>query len=258
MLYGRAGFQYGNLTVHAYGDTAELKIAVYPDRKFQDIYDDHGLYVYKPVLHGSFSYGCMQAPMKENFKDRLFFAMLRTEQERPYHGIEANYMRLNMRGMTLDEEHFWLDSPVSRPFLRKDIPPELAPYRNLRSCGWGRDLESILPALGLVDYIVYTTEAITPAQERAWLDALVARGYEQVERFHEERYGMIPARDFGLLARKVTESLPEARTAETSPRWTWTVSINCGIPPSAEAGPVLGPAETNGSAPPGTGQFRAL
>jgi len=214
MLYMAVlAFQYGNLTVHAYGDTAELKIAVYPDRKFQDIYDDHGLYVYKPVLHGSFSYGCMQAPMKENFKDRLFFAMLRTEQERPYHGIEANYMRLNMRGMTLDEEHFWLDSPVSRPFLRKDIPPELAPYRNLRSCGWGRDLESILPALGLVDYIVYTTEAITPAQERAWLDALVARGYEQVERFHEERYGMIPARDFGLLARKVTESLPEARTA---------------------------------------------
>lgn len=207
-------FQYGNLTVHAYGGAAELKVPVSPDPEFQEIYDDHGLYVYKPVLHGSFSYGRMRAPMKENFKDRLFFSMLKAEQERPYYGIEANYVRLNIRGMTLDEEHFWLDSPNANPFRRKDVPAELTPYRNLRSCGWGREIENILPVLPLVDYVAYTTEGITPEKEQAWLNALGEQGYELVERFHEERFGMVPARYFGLLARNTTESLPAARTPE--------------------------------------------
>ena len=206
-------FQYGNLTVHAYGPAAEAKIPVYADAKFQKIYDDHGLYFFKPVLRGSFSYGRMQAPMTENFKDRLFFAMLKTEQERPYYGIEALYARLNMRGMILDEEHFWSNDAGGNPFLRHDIPPDLVPVRKFKSFGWAKDLENLLPALILVDYVAYSTEGITPDQEQAWLKTMGEHGFEPVERFYEERFGMVPARWFGLLARKPAGPLPAARTA---------------------------------------------
>ncbi len=205
-------FQYGNLTFHAYGAVAELKLPVYADRKFQKVYNDHGLYVYKPVLCGSFSYGRMQAPMKDSFKDRLFFAMLKTEQERPFHGITANYARLNIRGMVLDEEHYWPDGAIRNPFRRLDIPPELAPYRNLKSYGWGEDLDAILPALCMVDYVAYTTEGIAPEKEREWQATLASHGFELIERFHEARFGMTPARWFGLMARKTVEPPPEAHT----------------------------------------------
>lgn len=207
-------FQFGNLTVQAYTFAPEIKVPVYVDREFQQVYDDHGLYIYKPTLHGSFSYARMQAPTQENYKDRLFFAMLREERKMPYYGIEANYVRLNMRGMLLEQEHFWLDNGAPNPFRRKDIPPELAPYRNLRNCGWGKELEEIQPILGMTDYVVYTTEDITEEKERVWLDALAADGFSLVERFKEDRFGMVPARYFGLLAHAPRKALHEAKTPD--------------------------------------------
>lgn len=205
-------FQYGNLTVHAYAAAPEAKIAVYPDREFQKAYADPGLYFYKSVLHGSFSYARLQAPTKENFKDRLFFAMLREEQKQPYCGIEANYVRLNIRGMLLDQEHFWLDNAGPNPFRRRDLPPELTPYRNLKNSGWGKKFEDVQPILGMTDYVAYTTEGITEEKEKTWLEALAAEGFTLVERFQEPRSGLVPARYFGLLAHAPRESLPEART----------------------------------------------
>jgi len=207
-------FQYGNLTVHAYGPLAEAKIPVILDKKFQPIYDDLGLYLFKPVIHGSNAYGRMQAPTQDNFKDRLFFAMLREEQKRPFHGIEGNYARLNIRGMILDEEHFWLEGDTGNPFRRKDIPPELTPYRNLRHYGWGRDLTNIMPVIDLVDYVAYTTEDITPKVEQEWLKTIEAKGFEVIERFLEPRSGMVPEKYFGLLARKNSPPLPRPNSQE--------------------------------------------
>ena len=207
-------FQFGNLSVRAYGPLAGVKLPVYVDREFQEVYDDHGLYFWKSMLHGSFSYGRMQAPMNDNYKDRLFFAMLEEEQKRPFHGIAANYARLNIRGMMLEEQHFWLDGSHINPFRRKDIPPSLTPWRNFRQYGWGRTLDEILPALGLVDYVAYTTEQVAPEQEQEWLRVLEDNGFELVLRFHEERFGRVPARYFGLLARRPEEALPEPASPE--------------------------------------------
>lgn len=207
-------FQFGNLAVHAYGPIAEAKLPVILDKKYQAVYNDPGLYFYKPVLHASSAYGRMQAPTKDNFKDRLFFSMLKAEQERPYHGIEAPYTRLNIRGMILDEEHFWLDGNGGNPFRRNDIPPDLAPYRNFRHYGWGRDIESVLPVLSLVDYVAYTTEAITPETDRAWQRTLEEKGFEVIDRFHEARYGMVPAMDYVLMARRPETPLPQVGAPE--------------------------------------------
>ncbi len=207
-------FQYGNLTVHAYGHFADARLPVILDKKYQAVYNDPGLFLYKPILHASSAYGQMQAPMKENFKDRLFFSMLKAEQERPFYGIEAPYARLNIRGMILDEEHFWLDGNGGNPFRRNDIPPELAPYRNFRHYGWGKDMESILPVIGLVDYVAYTTEDIAAEKDREWQRILEEKGFEIIDRFHEPRFGMVKAKDFVLAARKPERPLPPADTEE--------------------------------------------
>lgn len=207
-------FQYGNLTVHAYGAIAEAKVPIILDKKYQAVYNDPGLYFYKPVLHASSAYGRMQAPMQDNFKDRLFFSMLKAEQERPFFGVEAPYARLNIRGMILDEEHFWLDGNGGNPFRRNDIPPDLAPYRNFRHYGWGRDMESVQPVLSLVDYVAYTTEDITLKTDRAWQRTLEEKGFEVIDRFHEPRYGMVPAMDYVLMARRPETPLPQVNAPE--------------------------------------------
>ena len=203
-------FQYGNLTVHAYGPLAEIKIPVVLDQKYQKVYDDPGLYLYKSVLHASSAYGRMQAPMKENFKDRLFFAMLQEEHKRPFYGVEANYARLNIRGMIFDQEHFWLDVNAPNPFRRTDIPLELLPYRNFRHYGWGREIDNILPVINIVDYVAYTTEGVTSEKEQEWLRILEQEGFELVDRFYEERYGQVSASYYGLLARVPKQELPKA------------------------------------------------
>lgn len=205
-------FQYGNLTVHAYGTIAEAKVPVILDKKYQAVYNDPGLYFYKPVLHASSAYGRMKAPTRENFKDRLFFSMLKAERERPFSGIEAPYARLNIRGMILDEEHFWLDDTGGNPFRRNDIPPELAPYRNFRHYGWGKDMESVRPVLSLVDYVAYTTEGISAEKDREWQRILAGRGFEVIDRFHEKRFGMVPAMDYVLMARNEENPPPRVET----------------------------------------------
>ncbi|NLO34306.1 MAG: hypothetical protein GX117_13305 [Candidatus Hydrogenedentes bacterium] len=207
-------FQYGNLTVCAYGDWSELKLPIIPDQEFQSNYDDLGLYLYKPVLHGSFSYGRMEAPTQDNFKDRLFFAMLKEEQMRPFSGVEAPYARLNIRGMIFDEAHFPSQAKTDSPFQRKDIPEECIPYRQLTHYGWGKKLEDILPVIDLVDYVAYTTEDISEEEEEQWMQSLQDQGFERIDRFHEPRSGMIEERFVGLLARTNTPPLPEVQTVQ--------------------------------------------
>lgn len=202
-------FQFGTLTVHAFSPLPEVRLPLQPDPEFQAVYDDPGLYVYKSVLHASSAYGRMQAPMKDNFKDRIFLAMLKNEQEQPYSGIEANYARLNMRGMLFEEQHYWLDDERPNPFLRQDIPEALKPYRYFKHYGWGKDITQIIPILPLVDYVVYTTEDISKEKEEAWLALFQRQGFELIERFYEERFGQVSARHYAVVARHERRALPE-------------------------------------------------
>ncbi len=195
-------FQFGNLSIHDYGAWARLKAPLMPDARMQREYDDHGLYIFKPMLTLSFSYSRISAPMKDNFKDRLFWAMMRTEQEHSYTGTEAPYARLNIRGMILDEQHYWPDlADRPNPFRRNDIPAEYMPRRRFRHYGWSKKIDDIISALGTVQYVAYTTEWISEEEETQWLSILEAHGFELVDRFHEERYGRVPARYYGLVAR---------------------------------------------------------
>ncbi|NLN91766.1 MAG: hypothetical protein GX130_00465 [Candidatus Hydrogenedens sp.] len=201
-------FQFGTLTVHAFSPLPEIRLPIQPDPEFQAVYEDPGLYVYKSVLHASSAYGRMQAPMKDNFKDRIFLAMLQNEQKQPYSGIEANYARLNMRGMLFEEKHYWMDTERPNPFLRKDIPDHLRPYRYFKHYGWGREINQIIPILPVVDYVVYTTEDISEEKEQEWLAHFKARGFELIERFYEERFGQVSARHYAVVARRERSARP--------------------------------------------------
>lgn len=205
-------FQFVTLSVHAFSPLPELKLPLQPDPEFQAVYDDPGLYIYKSVLHASSAYGRMQAPMQDNFKDRIFEAMLQNEQKQPYFGVEAPYARLNMRGMLFEEQHYWLDSSRPNPFRRTDIPADLEPYRNFRHYGWGRDMEEIQPILPMVDYVVYTTEDISEAKEQEWLHILDSHDFDLIERFFEARFGQVGARYYAVAARREIRPLPEIKT----------------------------------------------
>ncbi|NLN92992.1 MAG: hypothetical protein GX130_06785 [Candidatus Hydrogenedens sp.] len=208
-------FQYGNLTVVAYGGAASRFVPLSPDPDMMVFYDDEGLYWYKDELHGSYAYSGMGAPVAQSYKDRIFLAMLKEEQERPYSGIEANYVRVNMRGMGLEELHYRPEQPGRpNPWRRKDIPEELQPWRAFRHFGWSHEPEEIRPMLLFAEYIVYTTELLAPGEEERWLRLFMEEGFELVERFHDKRHGMVGDKYFGLLARHVDEPLPSI-TEET-------------------------------------------
>lgn len=202
-------FQYGNLTVSAYEGLSSRAIAVQPDPPMMTLYNDEGLYWFKEELHGSYAYSGMGAPTAESYKDRIFLAMLKEEQQRPYSGIEANYVRVNMRGMGLEEAHYRPDPPGQvNPWRKKEVPEALQPWRSFRHFGWSHGAEEILPMLLFADYIVYTTELLPPGEEERWLDLFAQEGFELVERFYDKRHGMVREKYFGVLARKMEEPLP--------------------------------------------------
>lgn len=206
-------FQYGNLTVKAYGAYAQAAIPVMPDSRIQLMYDDPGLYLYKERLTLGFSYSRLGAPITENFKDRLFFAMLREENHRRFlTGEYANYLRLRMRGMEFEERHFW---PEPNPFFRSGLPEELAPRRRLRCIGMGMQPEHLMTKLPNADYVVYAVDARQVAEEAQWVKFFEERDFQLVERFYQTRFGMVPERYYGLLARQSRgEAVPIRTTTD--------------------------------------------
>lgn len=207
-LLALLAFQYVNLTFAAYpAPWDSAKLPWMPDPRMQRDYDDRGLYIYKSRLGLGYSYARLGPPVRENFKDRIFFAILEAERERDLPGIEAAYLRLNMRGMTLDERHFWPDDGTANPYRRRDIPEDLEPHRRIRNYGWGADYYGIRHLLPGAHYVIYSAEDSEEDLEREteWLEQLEHEGFERIKRFREERFGRVPARYFGILARAPEE-----------------------------------------------------
>lgn len=170
------------------------------DPPARELFHDPGLVLYKDELVISDAYCPMGPPLQENFKDRLFDALIRAEAKRSSLDASfANYQRLGVRGMEFDEKHYW---SKPNPYLRTDLPAELIPKRKLRSIGMGYAAEEMLPGLASTDYIVYGIEQGQSAQESAWLEFFNHRGFSPVERFLTERHGRVPACVFGVLGRQ--------------------------------------------------------
>lgn len=202
-------FQYGNLTVRAYGPLARFYLPFEPDRYTDERYDDAGLAVWKDLLTLGFSYSRLSAPEKENFKDRIFEAMVRAEHANPYlPGEYANYLRLDMRGMEFDQQHYWRGSR----YQRRDWPAGALPRRRLRSIGASKTPEGLLAKLANADYVVYTVEQIMPELEQHWLEFFQERGFMPIERFAQDRFGLVPALYYGVLARRAQGEVIQINT----------------------------------------------
>lgn len=197
-------FQYGNLTFHTYGRVANLYLPCTADSGTQRAFREMGLYVCKENLAlGGGSYVRLGAPEKENYKDRIFFAMLRAEKERPYRqGISASYISLNMRGMGFDQQHFWPDVPKKNPYRLRNLPPEWIPDRCLRGIAWGRSPEDIAPFLPNAEYVVYAIDAGKTEREQQWQDFLKQNHFDMIDWFQEDQMGPIPAQDYAVFAKR--------------------------------------------------------
>lgn len=200
-------FQYGNLTFHNYGPVARAYVPIRLHERTHKGYNDPGLTVYKESLATSYAYSRLAAPTQANYKDRLFFAMMKAEKEREsmLAGEFANYMRLSVRGMEFQERHFW---PEPNPYRREDVPREMLPRRKLRSTGYGLKPEDLLSKLPNADYVVYAAPAKTEeltGTERRWLEFFGKRGFQLMERFHWPRFGRVEARNFGVLTRALEQ-----------------------------------------------------
>ncbi len=218
VLAAYLGFVYGNLTFASYGAAARLYVPLYPDAGIQKGYDDPGLAVFKDTLTYGFSFSGLGPAAREtyrpgdavntvqecNFQARLLRAMARQERHRKVlTGQYANYQRLGreMRGMELIERHFW---PPPNPYLDRSLAPEDLPARRLRSVRMAITTEDLVAKLPQTDYVAYAVVASDEARELAWQRFLKERGFELVERFTIERFGCVPARIYGVMARTET------------------------------------------------------
>ena len=208
-------FQYGNLTFTSYGPLARLQLPVELPRDAQDPDADPGLVLFKDEINYGYSYSGLGAVAVDNYqawgeentvrecnyKDRLFFAMINYEKTRQAAvGQDAQYIRLGgeMRGMELDERHFWKGSP----YQRKDLPEDDLPHRRLRSTVMAPTLERMMPRLADADYVVYALLSDETEREAEWVAFLEGRGFERVDHFTIEPFGFVPARTYGVMARK--------------------------------------------------------
>ena len=209
-------FQYGNLTVHSYGPIARVEAlwlagAASPAQRAADC-----PVFYKDYLTLGFSYSRLGPPTEENYKDPIFFAMLRVEKAREgfLEGGYANYLRLNMRGMEFDEQHFW---PEPNPYLRKDIPPDLMPIRRLRSIDMGQNVWELLTKLPNADYVVYAARSEIGEEEEeeaTWQRELQRRNFELVAHFHQAGFGEVEPRNYGVMARRPPAKIVAINSAQ--------------------------------------------
>ncbi len=205
-------FQYGNLTVHAYGPLAQVYVPCKFDPKIQRDYDEPGLALYKDRLGLGFSFAHLTAPQKENYKDRLFQAMTAHERaNQPYlSGEYAHYVRVNLRGMEFDEQHYWRDSP----YRRKDIAPEDFPPRRFKVLAQVSTPQAGVGFLANADYVLYAIDSAFSAQEADWRKFLEMKGYELVDHWSAPRRGRVEARNYGVYGRKFKATAPKITTQD--------------------------------------------
>ncbi len=205
-------FQYGNLTVHAYGSMAQAYVPCNVDPFTQRIYDEPGLACYRDRLGIGDAYEFLSAPQKENYKDRLFQAMTAHEHaNKPYlSGGYAHYVRVNLRGMEFDEQHYWCDSP----YRRKDIAPEDFPPRRFKVLAQVSTPQAGVGFLANADYVLYAINSAFSAQEAGWRKFLEMKGYELVDHWLAPRRGRVEARNYGVYGRKFKAKAPKITTQD--------------------------------------------
>ncbi len=204
-------FQYGNLTLAPYGPLRELSFYTHPLKLACTWSPPPDVVIYKDYLAPAFSDTRIGAPVKENFKDALFGALMRAEQQQLNpKGEYANYLRLNIRGLLLEQEHYWPGSP----YQRKDINPRYMPKRKFRNIGQYWKPEDLIPRIDAADYIVYAIDSMKPEQEREWLEKLDRYGFQQFERFQEKRLGVAKDQTYGVLVRRAVSEAVTIRTPE--------------------------------------------
>lgn len=208
-------FQYGNLTIAPYGPFREWGFYTGPYSTDPRHYREPDIVMYKDTLTLGFSYTSLSAPVKENFKDKIFSALLRAESKRPaVKGEYANFLRLNIRGMEFEQEHYWPGGSASildKQEFNRDVTP---PKRKFRSVGQGKTPEELLSSIDAAEYLVYAINKGNEDVEQQWLQKLAKYHFQLFERFQEKAFGEVPDRTYGILVRQGDASAIPVQTPE--------------------------------------------
>jgi 4-amino-4-deoxy-L-arabinose transferase-like glycosyltransferase len=191
---------YANLTFHALPALSELRLPLRPDGAMLAYFDEKGLYLCKDRLTMGNAYSWLGAPVTDNYQDRMFFAMLRSELKRSRAGdAYAPYAVVNLRGFGFQDRHFW---PEPNPFRRHDLPEDLAGVKSkITKAAQAWKIEELEPYLSSIDYVIYALEEGRAGEEEGWREWLNARGLEELDRFAEPRRATIPGYRFGVWGR---------------------------------------------------------
>ncbi len=193
---------YANLTFQALPGLSELRLPLRPDGTMLGLYDEQGLYLCKDRLTMGNAYSWLGAPVagEDNYQDRMFFAMLRSELQRGRtEGQYARYAVVNLRGFGFQDKHFW---PEPNPCRRHDLPADLAGVKSrITKAAQAWKVEELQPYLSSIDYVIYALEEDRASEEEGWRQWLGLKGFQELERFAEPRRATIPAYRFGVWGR---------------------------------------------------------
>ena len=202
-----------HLSIHTLPGLSELRLPLHPDGAMLGLYDEKGLYLCKDRLTMGNAYSWLGAPVADNYQDRMFFAMLRSELKRSRAGDQyAPYAVVNLRGFGFQDKHFW---PAPNPFRRHDLPADLAGVKSkITKAAQAWKLEDIGPYLATLDYVIYALEEDRAGEEEGWRQWLNGRGFEELDRFAEPRRATIPGYRFGVWGRPPLPPVEKITTQE--------------------------------------------
>lgn len=192
---------------------SELRLPLHPDGAMLSLYDEKGLYLCKDRLTMGNAYSWLGAPVKDNYQDRMFFAMLRSELGRSRAEDQyAPYAVVNLRGFGFQDKHFW---PEPNPFRRHNLPADLAGVKSkITKASQAWKMEELEPYLATLDYVIYALEEDRAGEEEGWRQWLSTRGFQELDRFAEPRRATIPGYRFGVWGRPPPPPVEKVSTQE--------------------------------------------
>ncbi len=204
---------YANLTLHALPGLSELRLPLRPDGAMLGLYDEKGLYLCKDRLTMGNAYSWLGAPVADNYQDRMFFAMLRSELQRSRPADQyAPYAVVNLRGFGFQDKHFW---PEPNPFRRHDLPADLAGVKSrIAKVAQAWKMDETEPYIAGVDYVIYALEEEHAGAGESWRQWLKDRGLRELDHFTEPRRATIPAYCFGVWGRPAPPPVEKVATQE--------------------------------------------
>jgi 4-amino-4-deoxy-L-arabinose transferase-like glycosyltransferase len=231
LLMGLLLFQFANLTFMSWGSFRAPALASVVTHERLGKMAEAPLPIFKDkVIAGNYAFHSAQR--EDGFADRLLKGMAADlESRRKIYEPIATYQRLTnqsqFEGLWFAERHYW---PTPNPFALDEVTAGTKPIKAIGT-RWQKQPEDLLGRLDATDFVLIKTEVpdqfdgtILEADvemgrddSERWERFFLARDFERVDQFHEQRYNSMPGGIYTLLGRKQREYTTSRRMARLRP-----------------------------------------